>query len=311
MALEVPGLSESGTFQVTSPVVPGYIKNDLSGNFLFGQAAPGGGGPAWDLIEHKVLIAGEQTFDFASCGTLNGDVDEIYQIFFSSLGPVEGIENSGAAVAANLAGTTVTLAASASAVTGAYVGYTLRMTSGPAAGLMRNITIYSGVTKLATVAPAFSPAPVAGNTYEVLNRSFFLDVRINAGAVPSATFGTILSQMISYTPPIATAATNLGFSSWRVGFTNPLSLLTPDVAVSKSIWGKVILYIKRGTGGSDWNRTGMSFTRVGTPDTGLPGVQQTVVRWRQGSSPPNVTCVGFTSNHGNLPGSEFWFFKKA
>lgn len=95
MSIKVPALTEAGPFQVTAPVIPGYIKNDTAGNFLFGQAAPGGGGPAWTFLEHLVIPITNASgiADFTS--VLDGDTDEIYQIYFiaSSLTDIGGSFN--------------------------------------------------------------------------------------------------------------------------------------------------------------------------------------------------------------------------
>lgn len=79
MSIQTPGQIEANALQTTASVAAGFVKNDASGNLLFGEAAS-----AWDLI---------QTQDFATQGPvgtpvsfsgLNGDVDETYQLIIRS-----------------------------------------------------------------------------------------------------------------------------------------------------------------------------------------------------------------------------------
>jgi hypothetical protein len=67
------------------------------------------------------------------------------------------------------AASSVTLAATASDQDDYYIGFTVKMTTGPAAGDTRTITDYDGTTKVATVGVAFTGAPVATNTYHVFD----------------------------------------------------------------------------------------------------------------------------------------------
>lgn len=73
---------------------------------------------------------------------------------------------SGTAVAAG--GSTLTLAATASAVNDAYLNQVVVITAGTGAGQIRRITGYVGATKVATVATAWSPTPDTTSEYAVI-----------------------------------------------------------------------------------------------------------------------------------------------
>jgi hypothetical protein len=63
---------------------------------------------------------------------------------------------------------TITLKSSASSTANIYKGLCVRMTSGAQSGQARKITAYNGTTKVATVFPDWSVAPVAGDSYKVV-----------------------------------------------------------------------------------------------------------------------------------------------
>jgi hypothetical protein len=74
------------------------------------------------------------------------------------------LTGSAAAGAAN----TITLAAAASAVTGAYVGFPIIITSGTGVGHAGVITAYNGTTKVATVVPTTATfVPAASSGYKI------------------------------------------------------------------------------------------------------------------------------------------------
>lgn len=65
---------------------------------------------------------------------------------------------------------TITLAAGASAVDGAYNGMTVRITGGTGINQERKVLSYVGATKIATVSVAWTTAPDATSTYDVIDR---------------------------------------------------------------------------------------------------------------------------------------------
>lgn len=69
--------------------------------------------------------------------------------------------------AAGASSNSVTLQAGESSVNDIYRGLEITITSGSAAGQTRRITSYDGSTRVASVTPAFSPAPSAGDTYAI------------------------------------------------------------------------------------------------------------------------------------------------
>ncbi len=74
MTIIAPGYNVEG-----SPAA-GFVKNDGSGNFIFGE--PGGGGPgsaAWELVEKKDIASAVTSITFSG---LDGDTDEQYMMLY-------------------------------------------------------------------------------------------------------------------------------------------------------------------------------------------------------------------------------------
>ena len=99
MSIRTDGLIEASPFKVTDSVAAGFVKNDASGNLLFGQAAS-----AWDLVEFKVFsgsVPAIHSFD----AVLDGDVDDTYQIMFQGSGVTTGGNSRGSIIFNGLAAT--------------------------------------------------------------------------------------------------------------------------------------------------------------------------------------------------------------
>ncbi len=60
----------------TVPTAAGFVKNDASGNFLFGQV-----GSAWTFLETKILATAETNISFTG---LNGVVDRAYRLVWEN-----------------------------------------------------------------------------------------------------------------------------------------------------------------------------------------------------------------------------------
>lgn len=87
MSITTPGLVEAGPWKVTAPVSAGFVKNDASGNLLFGQAAS-----AWDFIEFKNTSSG----GFGSFATvLDGNTDEVYLVEWQGFGTSSAAGSNG------------------------------------------------------------------------------------------------------------------------------------------------------------------------------------------------------------------------
>ncbi len=73
MAIIAPGYNVEG-----SPAA-GFVKNDGSGNFLFGEPGGGGGGigTGWELVEKKDITVDTTSITFSG---LDGDTDEQYML---------------------------------------------------------------------------------------------------------------------------------------------------------------------------------------------------------------------------------------
>lgn len=80
-----------------------------------------------------------------------------------------GRKDSGTAQAGGAS--TITLRAAASAVDGAYVGMTMRITGGTGPGQERKISAYVGATKVATLSAAWGVVPDATSSYDVIDRA--------------------------------------------------------------------------------------------------------------------------------------------
>lgn len=104
------------------------------------------------MVDNKVVVSGDGTYTMAENADANHD--EIC------------VAHRGTAQAG--AGTTITLAATASATDDAYNGREVHIISGTGAGQYREITDYVGATKVATVA-AWSTNPDNTSVYKVLS----------------------------------------------------------------------------------------------------------------------------------------------
>lgn len=77
MSIETPGQIEANALQTTASVTAGFVKNDASGNLLFGQAAS-----AWDLVSVQDFAAAQGVPSHVTFSGLDGDNDEVYQLIF-------------------------------------------------------------------------------------------------------------------------------------------------------------------------------------------------------------------------------------
>lgn len=87
--------------------------------------------------------------------------------------------------------TTAKLRAGASAVDDIYNGATVYITAGTGAGQFREITDYTGATKVADVSPAWSTVPDNTSNYDVLPTLTFTGDGTNASAKPTVVAGEI------------------------------------------------------------------------------------------------------------------------
>lgn len=115
---------------------------------------------------------------------------------------IKAIENSGTAASGTW--TTITLASSASAVDGAYVGYEVYITTNTGAGQRRTITGYVGATRVATVSSYWLVEPNNTSVYEVGALQLTLDSGSGSQYADPATSGKpeyvrIGSEIIRYT----------------------------------------------------------------------------------------------------------------
>ncbi len=74
MSIKTDGIINAGDFKVTDTVDAGFVKNDASGNLLFGQAAS-----AWNLIEKKDIASAVTSITFTG---LNGTVEKQYMLIY-------------------------------------------------------------------------------------------------------------------------------------------------------------------------------------------------------------------------------------
>lgn len=130
----------------------------------------------------------------------------------SSLGDViaDTAKESGTVVAA--VGSTITLAAGASAVDDNYNNWYVYIDSGLGSGQVRQITDYDGTTKIATINSAWTVAPIA-STYELYNQpfiGFFWDESANELVLASTTSDPGTSPVIAQElVPLSVGALNV------------------------------------------------------------------------------------------------------
>lgn len=82
MSIETTGLLESANYKTSQVVIPGHLKNDAAGNFLFGQA-----GSAWTFLQTISPLTDVASIAFAG---LNGNVDLGYRLIWELNIPVGG-----------------------------------------------------------------------------------------------------------------------------------------------------------------------------------------------------------------------------
>lgn len=97
MSVKTIGSLNAASYRATTPAAatPGFVTNDASGNFLFGQGGPCAPAPvgasAWDYKEHKEVLIATDSLIFSG---LNGDCDAIYKLVIRNLvSPVSIPEN--------------------------------------------------------------------------------------------------------------------------------------------------------------------------------------------------------------------------
>lgn len=108
---------------------------------------------------------------------------------------------------------TLTLDASASAVTDFYVGAWILLTGGTGVGQARVCTAYNGTTKVATIAPNWATTPDATSTFAVLAAAQITGVQGNVtGSVASVTgaVGSVTGSVGSVTGAVGSVTGNVG-----------------------------------------------------------------------------------------------------
>jgi len=79
---------EAPNYNVSAGVSAGFVKNDGSGNFTFGELGGSGGGgigTGWELVERKVIASDTTSITFSG---LDGDTDEQYMLMAHETPPV-------------------------------------------------------------------------------------------------------------------------------------------------------------------------------------------------------------------------------
>ena len=62
-------------YNVSGGVSAGFVRNDGSGDLIFGEPGTGGVGTGWELVEKKVIGSDTTSITFSG---LDGDTDEQY-----------------------------------------------------------------------------------------------------------------------------------------------------------------------------------------------------------------------------------------
>lgn len=121
------------------------------------------------------------------------------------------------AAATGGAASSITLAATASDQDDYYVGWTVKVTAGAAAGDSRAITAYDGTTKIATVGVAFTGAPVATDTYQVYDEAALPVIRSSTRFLSAVTItaGEYDALVLNYTGSV-TGSTSISMTGANV-----------------------------------------------------------------------------------------------
>ena len=137
----------------------------LVGNEAVYDAASGGSTFAIDATNNTVNMEVDNVLVQAVADdNASATLDEfVLAINRAASGEVAAATGGGAA--------TITFAATASSQDDFYVGYTVHVTAGAAIGDIRTVTAYNGTTKVATVTPAWTGAPVATDDYSVYDEA--------------------------------------------------------------------------------------------------------------------------------------------
>lgn len=185
--LQVDGSSLTGGFvDLSDPLGVGSgFSAQFVGSEVSYDAASGGTTYEIDSTNNTIelQVDGILIQGIANAGAAQNLSDYVEAINRASFGEFSAATAGGAA--------TITLAASASDQDDYYVGWTVKVTSGAAAGDTRTVSDYDGDTKVATVSVAFTAAPGAADTYQIFNPDvlpyitgasrFLASVRIAAG----------------------------------------------------------------------------------------------------------------------------------
>lgn len=213
---------------------------------------------------------------------LQGDIDDatLLRYFLKSRG-------SGTTIAGTLT-TTVMTTNLTSAVTDAYKGLWIAMTSGPNLMAQREITAYNGSTKAVTVSPAFGAIPTAGDTFVIF------------AGISAPSLAPTLNTIQGYVDELETRLT-----ATRAGYLDNLNSGVPlSAAGVDAVWDEALA--AHNTAGSAGyilsNPTGVNVTQLDGSATAAANLKNGALALKTGTTVAGtLTTTQMTTDVTGLP----------
>ncbi len=139
-----------------------------------------------NYIPVKTIASDDGSFQWnVQEAAVNGSIDTAIVVS----GGANYKTTTGTVVSSNT--TKITVASSANSTNGVYVGSSIYITNGTGAGQKRAITGWNGVSRLATVSPAFTISPTASSTYLISPTVNITGDGVNFSAYSTVSNGSI------------------------------------------------------------------------------------------------------------------------
>jgi len=199
----------------------------------------------------KVLTADDSSGQYAvQAAAVDGAID----VIDVSAGGVGYLHNNGAFQAVTNS-TSMRIATTASANDSVYIGSTLYIKSGKGAGLIREVTSYTGATRTVTVNTAFSTSPNTSSTYIVSPK-----VSISGDGSGAAAYSNCTSD--------GSAVNYISMISTGTNYTNATVTISANTTYGRNATGKAYIGPRGGHGSNAREELGGSYVMVASEFSG-------------------------------------------